>query len=86
MKTYTFKFSTRPCTFENGFISVKFEMFKDTEDNKEVKTMTWKDAQVYFLDYFDRQVGPVACYINIVGATRKPAGWKDFPDELYKRG
>ena len=84
MKAYTFNFYTRPCSFENGHIVITLDIFSNTTSNNETKVMTWNNAKAYFQEYVRKQVGPVACYMHIVGSGRLPPGYKMFNNQICK--
>ena len=60
MKTYQFRFESRPCEFRDGFVSVSYMMFSNEDQGmlREDVELTWPQAQTYFKEFVERTVGP----------------------------
>lgn len=88
MKTYQFRFESRPCEFHpNGTVSVSYMLFYN-EDRGQIKTtqeLTWPDAKEFFERFVDQTTGPRACYMSC-HSQRMPPGYKAYKTTIYKEG
>ena len=87
MKTYQFRFESRPCEFRDGFVSVSYMMFSNEDQGmlREDVELTWPQAQTYFKEFVERTVGPRACYMTC-HSPRMPPGYKTYQRTIYKKG
>ncbi len=86
MKKYRVSYDTYTCEFNNnGWVSITYELFGETDHRREVHELTWPEAKAYFPEYAAKQKGPVACKMSI-RAPRMPAGYDAYDKTIYVKG